>query len=105
MHLLPCASPACVNLEGWEANLDWLSCSVCRQVTYCSQACMEADAEQHARTCAWYRRHRCVCGASDGLRWCKGCHKVKYCGADCQRADWPGHREACLEAQRAQQQQ
>lgn len=86
-----------------EAGTDFLECSQCHRVAYCSVECNDAGWHGgHCNTCEEPKRTRFVdvddpkhcshCLLGNARKKCP-CKKVRYCNRICQEADWEKHRE------------
>lgn len=82
-------------------NVNFIQCSGCNVVYYCSIKCQKEQWNEHKKTCCYPDEMKVEkkcnqCGNQNiKLLKCSKCHKVYYCNIECQKKKWHQHRIIC----------
>lgn len=89
-----------------EKDTDFLICSQCKRIAFCSEKCNDDHWAVHREECGKHldSKHRInftssiscgYCFRDNAEKQCTRCHKARYCNVECQKKHWKVHKESC----------
>jgi tetratricopeptide (TPR) repeat protein len=89
-----------------EMDTDFLICSQCKRIAFCSEKCNDDHWAVHKEECGKRidSNHRidftcskscAYCFRRNPEKQCTRCKSAQYCGPECQKKHWKSHKETC----------